>query len=185
MESPPLFLASNVSGKQNLDYEEFKISFNDSTRSDKRSNIFTGSFILLFGLVLLVLTQFDIIKSSGATGLQLFLMLLIAILGAFILYWSSYGFRITAFEKKVTDEQFENNLNKLLQNPNVDILEQTDNYYILFIKPSGITAWNEVHILNDKSMIYINSRAIWMTVFDFGSAKSLEIKLAHHLNVSR
>jgi c-di-AMP phosphodiesterase-like protein len=164
-----------------MDFTNFNNHFNQKVRSDRRTNILVGIGVVLFGLVMIVIS---IIKSEVAEVPYIFIAIIISF-GVIILYRFKHGLRITSHPKHVTEIELENNLNTILKNENVDMLERNDNYFVLFIKPKGLSAWHEVHLLIDSSTFYINARQVWSTLVDFGTAKDLENKIVFRLNKSR
>ncbi|MEM6523823.1 MAG: hypothetical protein AAF693_08530 [Bacteroidota bacterium] len=158
-----------------MSLKEFTRKFEKEVASDRLWNIIIGWGGILFGLL--------VVAKGLIEGENHYIFAIVTVsFGAIVLYHVKHRLRISEHQKLVTDLEIHANLNSLLKAQNVGLLERYDNYFKLFVKPKGLSAWHEVHILVEKSNIYINARQIFATLVDGNSSKNVESKLIYRLN---
>ena len=166
-------------------FSQFKSSFEEEVKSDKRSHYFLGIFLILFGLIPICLTEFDVISYSGSKMFHYSVSVLIIFLGSYSLYGLKIRYKISSFGKNCTDDQVKNGIDYIIRVYKMDILKNDGTFYSLIFKPSAMTPFTLLNLFYDKDSIHINIRTISQANWDFGYGKTLEKKFIEEIKTSR
>jgi hypothetical protein len=166
-------------------FKQFKETFDNEVKSEVNWDYFGGFFLILLGLTLTILIEFNIIKYTGTKTFHYTGFSLMVIAGLTVLYWIKIRYRISSFDKDCTDDQIEKGIQVIKAKYKMDILKNEGPFYTFFFKPGTLTPWTEINLFYDTDKIYINARPISKGNMDFGFGKRLERKLVTEIKTSR